>query len=158
MNTNGGASELRPLEASACDCPRVSVDVVIFTLRDGDLRVLLVRRKGWPFEGLWAIPGGAVGRDEALEAAAQHKLAEETGLTDVFLEQLYTFGRPDRDPRERTIIEMRYGLQDGHYHTLDEVSAEFKLTRERIRQIEVKALRKLRYPERYYGLREYVQA
>lgn len=60
--------------------------------------------------------------------------------------------------RERTIIEMRYGLQDGHYHTLDEVSAEFKLTRERIRQIEVKALRKLRYPERYYGLREFVQA
>jgi RNA polymerase primary sigma factor len=62
------------------------------------------------------------------------------------------------NPRERTIIEMRYGLQDGHYHTLDEVSAEFKLTRERIRQIEVKALRKLRYPERYYGLREFVQA
>jgi len=62
------------------------------------------------------------------------------------------------NPRERTIIEMRYGLQDGHYHTLDEVSAEFKLTRERIRQIEVKALRKLRYPDRYYGLREFVQA
>ena len=58
--------------------------------------------------------------------------------------------------RERTIIEMRYGLQDGHYHTLDEVSAEFKLTRERIRQIEVKALRKLRYPEHYYGLHEFV--
>ncbi len=56
------------------------------------------------------------------------------------------------NPRERTIIEMRYGLQDGHSHTLDEVSAEFKLTRERIRQIEVKALRKLRYPERYYEL------
>jgi len=62
------------------------------------------------------------------------------------------------NPRERTIIEMRYGLQDGHYHTLDEVSSEFKLTRERIRQIEVKALRKLRYPERYYGLRDFVQA
>jgi len=59
-------------------------------------------------------------------------------------------------PRERRIIEMRYGLQDGHYHTLDEVSAEFKLTRERIRQIEVKALRKLRYPERYCGLHDYV--
>jgi RNA polymerase primary sigma factor len=62
------------------------------------------------------------------------------------------------NPRERRIIEMRYGLQDGHYHTLDEVSAEFKLTRERIRQIEVKALRKLRYPERYCGLHEYVHA
>ncbi len=64
------------------------------------------------------------------------------------------------DPRERTIIAMRYGLQDGQTHTLDEVSVEFKLTRERIRQIEVKALRKLRYPERYVdaGLREYVHA
>ncbi len=64
------------------------------------------------------------------------------------------------DPRERTIISMRYGLQDGKTHTLDEVSVEFKLTRERIRQIEVKALRKLRYPDRYVdaGLREYVHA
>src|SRR6266568_3123002 len=61
-------------------------------------------------------------------------------------------------PRERRIIEMRYGLQDDHYHTLDEVSAEFKLTRERIRQIEVKALRKMRYPERYCGLQDYVHA
>ena len=61
-------------------------------------------------------------------------------------------------PRERRIIEMRYGLQDDHYHTLDEVSAEFKLTRERIRQIEVKALRKLRYPERYCGLQDFVHA
>jgi RNA polymerase primary sigma factor len=63
------------------------------------------------------------------------------------------------NPRERTIIEMRYGLCDGHYHTLDDVSAKYKLTRERIRQIEVKALRKLRYPERFEtGLREYAQA
>jgi len=61
-------------------------------------------------------------------------------------------------PRERRIIEMRYGLQDDHYHTLDEVSAEFKLTRERIRQIEVKALRKLRYPDRDCGLQDYVHA
>ncbi len=60
------------------------------------------------------------------------------------------------NPRERTIIEMRYGLWDGHYHTLDEVSAQFKLTRERIRQIEVKALRKLRHPERYEGIQELV--
>ncbi len=51
--------------------------------------------------------------------------------------------------RERNILEMRYGLKDGRSHTLDEVSAFYKLTRERIRQIEVKALRKMRYPERY---------
>ncbi len=58
------------------------------------------------------------------------------------------------NPRERIIIEMRYGLKDGHSLSLDEVSAIFRLTRERIRQIEVKALRKLRYPERYEGIRE----
>ncbi len=58
------------------------------------------------------------------------------------------------NPRERTIIEMRYGLKDGHSLSLDEVSVLFHLTRERIRQIEVKALRKLRYPERYDGMRD----
>ena len=63
------------------------------------------------------------------------------------------------NPRERTIIEMRYGLCDGHYHTLDDVSVKFQLTRERIRQIEVKALRKLRYPERFNsGMRNFAQA
>ncbi len=60
--------------------------------------------------------------------------------------------------RERTIIEMRYGLKDGHSLSLDEVSVLFHLTRERIRQIEVKALRKLRYPERYDGMRDLVRA
>jgi RNA polymerase primary sigma factor len=62
------------------------------------------------------------------------------------------------NPRERHILELRYGLQDGHSHTLDEVSIEFQLTRERIRQIEVKALRKLRYPERYSDLHDYMHA
>ena len=63
------------------------------------------------------------------------------------------------NPRERTIIEMRYGLCDGHYHTLDDVSVKFQLTRERIRQIEVKALRKLRYPERFdTSMRDFAQA
>ncbi|QBD82577.1 sigma-70 family RNA polymerase sigma factor [Ktedonosporobacter rubrisoli] len=62
------------------------------------------------------------------------------------------------NPRERTIIEMRYGLNDGHSLSLDEVSVLFHLTRERIRQIEVKALRKLRYPERYDGMRDLVRA
>jgi 8-oxo-dGTP diphosphatase len=83
--------------------PLVTVDVITFTLRDNDLRVLLVRRNRWPCEGMWAIPGGAMGLDEALETAARRKLEEETGLTDVYLEQLYTFGRPGRDPRGRVI-------------------------------------------------------
>ena len=83
--------------------PIVTVDVVIFTLRDSSLQVLLVRRRRPPLEGMWAIPGGTIGNDEALETAALRTLEEETGLGDVFLEQLYTFGEPDRDVRGRVI-------------------------------------------------------
>jgi len=88
---------------SGCGCPKITVDVVIFTLRDNALRVLLVKRRHWPHEGLWAIPGGLLRAGEPLEAAACRQLEEETGLTDVFLEQLYTFGALDRDPRARVI-------------------------------------------------------
>jgi 8-oxo-dGTP diphosphatase len=83
--------------------PLVTVDVVIFSLRENDLRVLLIRRKYPPHQGMWAIPGGFVQPDEALEAAAVRRLKEETGLGDVYLEQLYTFGEPNRDPRARII-------------------------------------------------------
>jgi 8-oxo-dGTP diphosphatase len=82
---------------------RLSVDVVIFTLREADLRVLLVHRRRPPQEGMWAIPGGPIRPEETLRAAALRTLAEETGLDDVYLEQLYTFGDPGRDPRQRVI-------------------------------------------------------
>lgn len=90
-------------DTSPCSCPRITVDVAIFTLRDNALQVLLVKRRRWPHKGMWAIPGGSVGQDEPLEAAACRKLEEETSLTDVFLEQLYTFGDPERDLRHRVI-------------------------------------------------------
>jgi len=83
--------------------PLVTVDTVIFALRDDDLQVLLVKRRHSPFEGTWAIPGGFVEIDETLEAAARRELQEETGLAGVTLEQLYTFGDPGRDPRGRSI-------------------------------------------------------
>ncbi len=88
-----------------CDCgrPLVTVDVVIFTLRHGDLQVLLIRRQHPPFVGMWAIPGGFIRLEETLEEAAIRKLEEKTGLRDVYLEQLFTFGHPRRDPRDRVI-------------------------------------------------------
>ena len=76
--------------------PAVAVLVVIFTVVDGALQVLLIERSAPPAEGRWAIPGGALQHGETLEQAAVRKLAEETGVTDLFLEQLYTFG--DLDP------------------------------------------------------------
>ncbi len=90
--------------------PSVTVDVVIFTLRNDDLQVLLVKRKVAPYAGRWAIPGGFVRIGERLEAAARRELEEETGVRDVYLEQLYTFGDPKRDPRERVITVAYFAL------------------------------------------------
>jgi 8-oxo-dGTP diphosphatase len=81
----------------------VTADVVAFTMRPDDLAVLLIRRKGEPFKGAWALPGGFVDKNESLERAAARELAEETGLTGTKLEQLGAFGEPGRDPRGHTI-------------------------------------------------------
>jgi 8-oxo-dGTP diphosphatase len=89
---------------------RVTVDIVIFTLREGSLQVLLVKRGVPPFEGQYAIPGGFIRGDESLEEAALRELYEETGVRNVFLEQLYTFGDPKRDPRDRVITVAYYAL------------------------------------------------
>ncbi|MFA5084545.1 MAG: NUDIX domain-containing protein [Candidatus Paceibacterota bacterium] len=83
--------------------PSVTVDIVIYTIQDNDLKVLLVKRGVEPFKGKWAIPGGFVKIHEFLEDAAKRELAEETGVKDVYLEQLYSFGDPERDPRGRVI-------------------------------------------------------
>jgi 8-oxo-dGTP diphosphatase len=88
----------------------VTVDVVIFTIRDRQLKLLLIRRAGEPYRGQWALPGGFVQLPESLEEAARRELEEETGVSGVFLEQLYTYGRPDRDPRERVITVAYYAL------------------------------------------------
>lgn len=85
------------------DRPSVTVDVVIFTLISGELHVLLVQRSRWPFEHAWALPGGFLEMSESLDQAARRELEEETGLRDVYMEQLYTFGTPGRDPRTRVI-------------------------------------------------------
>ncbi|MCZ6665833.1 MAG: NUDIX domain-containing protein [Gammaproteobacteria bacterium] len=83
--------------------PAVTVDVVLFTIRDDDLKALLIQRAQEPFEGSWALPGGFVGIGESLRRAAWRELREETGVHAGYIEQLHTFGRPGRDPRERVI-------------------------------------------------------
>lgn len=89
---------------------KVTVDIVIFTIHSGELRVLLVKRGIPPFVGQFAIPGGFVHEDEDLDQAALRELKEETGVSDVYLEQLYSFGNPKRDPRGRVITVAYFAL------------------------------------------------
>jgi 8-oxo-dGTP diphosphatase len=92
--------------------PAVTVDLVIFTIAENDLRVLLIRRAQEPFKNKWALPGGFVEMDESLEEAAAREMEEEVGVRDVYLEQLYTFGDPKRDPRGRVISVAYFALVD----------------------------------------------
>jgi 8-oxo-dGTP diphosphatase len=89
---------------------KVAVDIVIFTIQSCELKVLLVKRKIAPFAGRHAIPGGFVLGHEDLEQAALRELQEETGVVDVYLEQLYSFGAPKRDPRGRVISVSYFAL------------------------------------------------
>ncbi len=91
--------------------PSLTVDCVVFGLDESnELRVLLIQRAYKPFAGSWALPGGFVKIDEDLESAARRELEEETAVRDIYIEQLYTFGNFDRDPRGRVVSVAYYAL------------------------------------------------
>jgi 8-oxo-dGTP diphosphatase len=90
----------------------VAVDVALLSAGPGGLHTVLVRRTAHPFQGRWALPGGFIALEESLDAAAGRLLYRGTGLAGVFLEQLYTFGAPRRDPRTRVISVAYYALVD----------------------------------------------
>jgi 8-oxo-dGTP diphosphatase len=90
--------------------PALTVDAVVFGLTRKSLQILLVERGGEPFKGCWALPGGFVGEGEDLQEAARRELEEETGVALSFLEQLYTFGAPGRDPRGRVVTVAYFAL------------------------------------------------
>ncbi|MGO4529513.1 NUDIX domain-containing protein [Paenibacillus sp. 2TAF8] len=105
---------LKTYDAGDYERPSVTVDMLVFTIRSGEqenyrklaepeLGLLLIRRGGHPYLGQWALPGGFVSIDESLEDAARRELQTETGLDDIYLEQLYTWGDVGRDPRTRVI-------------------------------------------------------
>ncbi|KIC94236.1 NUDIX hydrolase [Flavihumibacter solisilvae] len=90
---------------------KVAVDAIVFGYSKHDgISVLLIQRKYKPYKDIWAIPGGFVLEDESLEDAVKRELLEETGITVNYLEQLYTFGEPNRDPRQRVISIAYFGL------------------------------------------------
>lgn len=94
--------------------PKATVDVVLFTIEAGELRVLLVERKYPPFKDRWALPGGFIRKKEELVKAARRELGEETGVSGAYLEQLYTFDAPGRDPRGRIITVAYFALVPRH--------------------------------------------
>ncbi|GED69609.1 ADP-ribose pyrophosphatase [Brevibacillus reuszeri] len=112
-----GQTEQQFLEAydvSQFERPSVTVDMLIFTVADEEeqnyrklsaksLNILLVKRGDHPFIGQWALPGGFVSPNESLEEAAKRELRTETNIDNIYLEQLYTWGEVDRDPRTRVI-------------------------------------------------------
>jgi 8-oxo-dGTP diphosphatase len=99
--------------------PSLTVDCIIFGLDEtGRLKVLLIQRAKNPFKDHWALPGGFVDMDEDLEAAALRELKEETGVENVFIEQLFTFGTPSRDPRGRVVSVAYFALVNLAEHQL----------------------------------------
>lgn len=128
-------------DASVFDRPSVTVDVVILTLREGHLEALLVKRKEHPFLNYWSLPGGFVQMNESLDEAAARVLRQKAGLDGVvgagreplsyhpvYLEQLYTFGSPERDPRMRIISVAYYALVEvSHIREIHDETALFKL-------------------------------
>jgi 8-oxo-dGTP diphosphatase len=99
--------------------PMVTADAAVFAFLDGKARLLLIQRKHEPYQGRWALPGGFVEIDEDLPEAAARELAEETGLKNVLLEQLHTFGKPGRDPRGRTITVAYFGVAERDWQQIE---------------------------------------
>jgi len=121
------AAFLADYDASAFPHPSVTVDVAVITPSGQRLHALMLKRSEQPQKDAWSLPGGFVGMDESLEQAAVRVLAEKAGLKDVFLEQLFTFGAPMRDPRTRVITVAYYALVD----------------EERLKSVESRALRQV---------------
>jgi 8-oxo-dGTP diphosphatase len=98
--------------------PRVAVDAVLFTIAEGALKALLVKIKKGPFAERWAFPGGLVQVGESLDDAARRELYEKTGVQDLYLEQLYTFGDAQRDPTVHTVAVAYFALVPDPGHPL----------------------------------------
>ena len=112
MNNNPAQTEaefLREYDPSRYDKPSVTVDLLVMGVDQSydHLKILLIKRREHPYQDCWALPGGFIRMDESGYQAAGRELEEETGLTGIYLEQIYTFTQPKRDPRMR-VIDIAY--------------------------------------------------
>ena len=128
---NDGTAEMATIagdDPRAYDRPSVTVDLALLSVREGGLCVLLLRRDQGPYQGDWSLPGGFVRIEESLEEAALRVLRDKAQMSDVFMEQLFTFGAVDRDPRARVITVAYYALVDsGRFDEALKASAELSL-------------------------------
>ena len=115
--------------------PALAVDCVVFGVDEEDLKVLLIQRGGADSQGEWALPGGFVRVEESVDDAAARELREETNLRDVFLEQLYTFGAVNRDPRERVVSVAYFALVRMSDHQVAAATDAADARWERVRHI-----------------------
>jgi 8-oxo-dGTP diphosphatase len=106
------AGTAKTLPIAAVDPMAVAVDVALVAAKEGALYTALVKRQFPPHEGGWALPGGFVRADESLEQTAARVMQDKAGIAGVYLEQLYTFGSPGRDPRMRVVAVAYYALVD----------------------------------------------
>lgn len=101
---------LERYDPNAFERPSVAVDLILMSVVDGVPAILLAERRQHPFAGSWALPGGFVGMDESLDDAAHRILRDKAHMTEAYVEQLYTFGAVDRDPRMRVISVAYFAL------------------------------------------------
>ncbi|NER14266.1 NUDIX domain-containing protein [Leptobacterium flavescens] len=97
---------------------KIAVDAVVFGYKDRNLNVLLIKRDVAPYRNYWALPGGLVLNEESLEQAVERELREETNVTIDYLEQLYSFGEPGRDPRNRVVSVAYFALVKPEHHSI----------------------------------------
>ena len=150
------AEFLKTYDASKYERPSVTVDMVIFTVLDRpqvnyrklpekDLCVLLIKRGGHPYKDRWALPGGFMNPTETLEQAAARELMEETGVENAYMEQLYTWGDPGRDPRTWVVSCSYMALVDANRFKLaagdDAVDARWFRVSKKLKQEKRKVLR-----------------
>lgn len=103
---------LKNYDPSEYKNPAVAADTALFSIDDDAVKILLIKRGGFPYKNCWAIPGGFVNIDEDIKDSAQRELLEETGLADIYLEQAFVWGKADRDPRDRVITVSYIALTD----------------------------------------------